>query len=379
MSLLRIVQVNKLYSPEIGGVETVVQDIAEGLNSKTDMQVLVCQRKGRGVKETINGVKVTRATSFGTWLSMPLSIDFLRQFRRLVKDADIIQIHVPFPLADLAIRFFRFKGKLVVWWHSDIVRQKMMLRLLRPFVNNTLKRANSIIVASKAHIASSIFLPKFADKCKVIPYGLDFAEYDVPVEKDFLTKRLNNPQNKKLLFVGRLVYYKGIHLLIDSMKDVVGAELFIVGSGVLDEQLKATAWQYGLEDRVHFLGELPRESLLSAYRDCEVFVFPSCANSEAFGITQIEAMYYGKPVVNTDLPTAVPWVSVHEETGLTVSVGNVAAMSAAIMRLVNDDTLREEYGVNAVARVRALFNQQHMLDEIYSKYKRLVKARSKSH
>jgi len=281
----------------------------------------------------------------------------------MAQNADIVQLHAPFPLADLAVWLFGCKGKLVVWWHSDIVRQKTAAKVLAPILHNTLKRADAIIVAAKENLTSSAFLPRYADKCTVIPYGLDLAAYENFGETDFLTKRLHRPSAKKLLFVGRLVYYKGIDVLLEAMKGVECAELFVVGSGPM-ERLPS--------NNVHFLGALPRESLLSAFHDCDLLVFPSCANSEAFGITQLEAMYYGKPVINTQLPTAVPWVSVHGETGLTVPVGDSDALQGAILQLTRDDDLRHYYGKNAANRVRSVFDGRHMLDKLYTHYKKIL-------
>jgi len=367
---MRILQVNKLYAPVVGGVETVVRDIAEGLTPYTNMQVLVCQPKGRRTYELFNGVEITRANSLGTLLSMPLSLDFFRQYKRVSQNADIVQLHFPFPLADLAVWLFGCKGKLVVWWHSDIVRQKIFLKFLVPLIHRTLKRADSIIVASNETLSSSKFLPAYAHKCTIIPFGLDFNAYKNINNKNFLIT--NAPHSKKLLFVGRLVYYKGVDILIKAMKSVENAELFVVGNGALEEQLKSEAESNQTNTKIHFLGTLPREQLLSAYNSCDCLIFPSCANSEAFGLTQLEAMYYAKPVINTNLPTAVPWVSVHEETGLTVPVGDVTALANAINRLVNDDTLREKLGQNARQRVQELFDRRDMMKKLYSHYQNLL-------
>ena len=373
---MKVLQVNKLYAPTIGGIETIVRDIAEGLNGQTEMQVLVCQPKGKHQKELLSGVKVIRANSFGTALSMPLSIDFFRQYRKLSKEVDIVQLHFPFPLADLATWLFDCKGKLVIWWHSDIVRQKFFLKLLSPLIHRTLQRADSIIVAANETLQSSKFLPKYIDKCKIIPFGLNFEDYELPnsTTENFLANKLNNSNNKKLLFVGRLVYYKGIDILLKAMKGINNAELFIVGTGTLEEQLKAEAKHLSITKNVHFLGNLSKVELLSSYKDCDFLIFPSCANSEAFGLTQLEAMYYGKPVINTNLPTAVPWVSVHKKTGLTVPVADVCALNKAIHLLVNDNSLREELGKNAAIRVRELFDRKSMMNNLHTHYRQILEA-----
>ena len=117
---LRVLQVNKMYYPATGGVERLVQQIAEGLNERTDMKVLVCRKKGKGQVDTINGVEVHRASSLGVYFSMPVSFSFFRQLRSMSRDCDVIHLHMPFPLGDLGILLSGFKGKVVVSWHSDV-------------------------------------------------------------------------------------------------------------------------------------------------------------------------------------------------------------------------------------------------------------------
>lgn len=369
---MKILQVNKLYAPVIGGVETVVQDVAEGLNDLVDMRVLTCQRKGRRSEEIYNGVNVTRAGSLETFLSMPLSFDFFRCYRKMAREADIIQLHAPFPLGDLAALLFKHKGKLAVWWHSDIVRQKIFRLLLAPVIHRTLAKADLIIVAAAENIQSSEFLPRYANKCVIIPYGLDFSAYpEKPENERFLTEKMNDTSRKKLLFAGRLVYYKGADVLIEAMRNVQDAELFMIGSGSLERTLKDRVRRWNLSDRVHFLGTLPRAELLAAYYDCDIFVFPSVAKSETFGLCQLEAMFYGKPVINTDLPTAVPTVSLNGHTGLTVRFGDAAGLRDALVKLIDSEALRSSYGHNAALRVRTCFDKKQMIQTLYAHYEEL--------
>ena len=131
MKKLRILQVNKLYHPWIGGIESVAKTAAEELCGETDMTVLVCQPKGRGVREKVNGVDVVRAGSLGMKFSMPISFSFPFLVRKYAKNADILILHDPFPLGDLAVLMSGFRGKVIVWWHSDIIKQKRLVKLLR--------------------------------------------------------------------------------------------------------------------------------------------------------------------------------------------------------------------------------------------------------
>jgi len=351
----------------------VVRDIAEGLNKKTETDVLVCRKKGKAQTEVYGGVRLTRAASLGVLMSMPVSPDFLLKYRKMSQKADIISIHHPFPLADLALWLFGVKKKLVIWWHSDIVRQKFMLKLLSPLIRHSLNKADLIIVATEEMISSSAFLPKHTAKCAVIPYGLDFDVYENPRGENFLTDKLFSADSKKLLFAGRLVYYKGIDILLKAMAGIEGAELFVAGDGKLRDELIGQAGALGMREKIHFLGKLSDGDLRRAYSDCDIFVFPSCENSEAFGISQLEAMFYGKPVINTNLPTGVPTVSIDGVTGITVPPKDVSALREAIIKLLENDTLRKEYGKNAAKRVREHFDLKQMLSKLLSHYHGLFK------
>jgi len=177
---MKILQISKLYFPWIGGVETVVQQIAEGLDNKNDlkMEVLCCLDKGERKTEEINKVKVWRASSLGIFWGMPVSFDFFWLFKKLKDKYDVIDFHHPFPLGDLVIFLFRSKTKLTVHYHSDIVRQKILEIFFKPLIFNTLKRAEKIIVSNPNLIKNSPYLRKFKEKCVVIPFGIDLKKFE---------------------------------------------------------------------------------------------------------------------------------------------------------------------------------------------------------
>ena len=370
MKKLRILQINKLYSPWIGGIESVIKYVAEKLMGVSDMQVLVCQPKGKGKKESVNGVNVTRAGSLGIYFSMPLSLSFFGLVRRYAKNADVIILHDPFPLGDLAVLMSCFKGKLVVWWHSDIIKQKKLLKLIDPIIHKLLKRADAIFTTTEGYIGGSSYISHYREKCRLVPYGIDTEKYLNAKTLPILSERLADKSRLKVLFVGRLVYYKGIGVLIDAFLKVNGAELFIVGKGSDEEQLKSRAEALG--DRVHFMGNLSDEDLRSAFSDCDIFVLPSVEKSEAFGIVQLEAMVYGKPVINTDLETSVPFVSLDGETGLTVKAGNVSDLTDALNKLITDNELRAVYGRNAQKRIIENFDINKTAENVLNQCKNLL-------
>lgn len=368
MKKLKVLEVNKAYYPHIGGIETLVKQYSEELGEfGADVRTLVCRDdKGGTVKEVVNGVPVIRAGSFGTYFSCPLSLHFIREFRRMAKKADVVHINVPFPLADAALLLSGFKGRVVVSWHSDIVKQKKLLMFYKPFLKYLLNRADAIMIATIGHLNGSDFLPEYREKCRILPYGITVEDYLNIDRKPILTEKLTDKNSVKVFFTGRLVYYKGVDVLLKAFAKVKNCELFIAGTGELENSLKTCAESCGLAEKVHFLGFLSDEELRQAYADCDIFVLPSVAKSEAFGIVQLEAMVYGKPVINTNLPSGVPHVSLDGETGLTVPPSDVKALAKAINRLAEDKELREELGRNAAERVREKFSEKKIIRSLYS-------------
>ena len=170
-----------------------------------------------------------------------------------------------------------------------------------------------------------------------------------------------------IVSVGRLVYYKGFEYLIRAMTEVQG-KLLIIGDGPLRNRLRELVSELGLGDRVHFLGRVSHETLVACYHSSVAFVLPSVARSEAFGIVQIEAMAAGIPVVNTQLDSGVPFVSVHEKTGLTVPPGDPHALAGAINRLLADKNLAESLGKAAGQRARQEFSLQTMVSKTLALY-----------
>ncbi len=374
MKKLKVLQVNKLYYPFTGGVERVVQQIAEGLKDKTNMEVLVCSEKKNSVSETINGVKVHRSGSFCMIGNMPVSLKFIFDLRKMAKDADIIQFHMPFPIGDLAGLLSGYKGKIVVWWHSDIVRQKKMMLLYKPVMKMFLRRADAIIVATQGHIDGSAYLKPYRDKCVIIPFGVDS---DIEKKADEWFKKGENrlEENKDkpvtFLFVGRFVYYKGCKVLLEAFRKVKNARLIMIGSGIMEKELKELAVSFHIEDRVSFPGNVSDEELEKYFAGCDVFVLPSIVRSEAFGLVQIEAMVYGKPVINTNLPSGVPYVSIHKETGLTVEPENAEELAKAMQWMTEHPEERLEMGKRARLRVKEKYQLSGMLKNVLDLYKRL--------
>lgn len=371
---IRVLQANKLYYPTTGGIERVVQEIAEGLNSCMDMKVLVCQEKGKSISEKVNGVTVVRAKSYGVVASLPISFDYIRKLRKMSKEADIIQFHMPFPIGDLACLLSGYKGKVVVWWHSDIVRQKTMMRFYRPIMELFLKRADVIITAAQGNIDGSSYIKKYESKCRVIPFGVNpkIEEQAKQYELSHYSEGYSKDKEVNFLFIGRLVYYKGCEVLLNAFLGLEGATLTIIGDGPLREEMLQFIKKNHIENQVTMVGKVSDEELGSYLGACDVFVLPSIVKSEAFGLVQLEAMVYQKPVINTWLESGVPEVSINDITGKTVKPGDVLELHNAMQWMINHKEERRMMGERARKRVEEEFTIEKMLDNIKSLYEEIL-------
>jgi rhamnosyl/mannosyltransferase len=359
-----VLHVSKFYHPVRGGIEKVAQDTVEHLPPEYRPSVLTAETRGFGTREEVNGVPVTRTGSAGVALSVPLSPTFIPAFGREATRADIIHLHLPNPLAVVACLVSSSADPLVVTYHSDIVRQQRALRLYSSLLRRVLERANRIITTSPNLIGSSPFLHPHAEKCRVVPIGIDT---DVETAKHAPDQIAVDAHKPVYLFVGRLVYYKGVEYLVEAFDGVDGT-LLIVGDGPLRDSLERRIQRSTYDADVRFLGEVDDVTLRACYETADVFVLPSVASSEAFGIVQLEAMVRGLPVINTNLDTGVPWVSKDGETGITVPPADSERLAKAIKELGDDEGRRRKLGEAAKQRVRSEFTQERMISRTVDVY-----------
>jgi len=375
-----IVQTNKAYYPKVGGIETTITNLSEGLvkDHKVSVQVLTCnyQRSSKKIEKNLNGVDVIYLPTFGFVASLPISFAYMKSLSQL--DGDILHVHEPFPWADLSYLFSKkirsnFR-KLVVSWHSDIVRQKWALSFYRPYIHKFLKMADKILVSNKNLIEFSEYLPEYKSKCEVIPLGakLDWVAHSES-RRERIKEIKSNYGSPIVLFVGRLVYYKGIQYLIDAINQVPDVSLVIIGSGPLKKELLNQIQNLNLEKRIHILPEVDEETLHSFYEACDIFVLPSVEKSETYGIVQIEAMACGKPVICTELNTGTTFINQDGVTGLVVSPRNSVELSEAIRKLVADSSLRSKLGENARRRALNEFTAEKMVERTLNVYRDLLK------
>jgi rhamnosyl/mannosyltransferase len=377
---MKIVQTNKAYYPKIGGIETVVKTLSEGFVNEYnhDVEVLTCnhQVNSKKIEKIISKVKVTYLPTYGFALSLPISPGYPQEL--LKTEGDILHIHQPFPLADLTLEIFpklrKNFSKIVTSWHCDITRQKWVLPLYGKYIHKFLNVVDKIIVSNPPLIENSRFLRHYKSKCEVIPIGIHLdwtnTELDLKIQ-DNIPKKIKN--KLMILFVGRLVVYKGIEYLIQAMKFVENGSLIIIGSGPLQNSLKKLILELDLESKIKMIPEVDEKTLQAYYKTCDIFVLPSINETEAYGIVQIEAMACGKPLICTELGTGTSYINQHNLTGLVVPPKDSNALAQAINEIINNIELRERLGTNGRERAFEKFTSDKMIKQTHQLYQNLLK------
>lgn len=368
--MIKVLQLTKFYPPFWGGIEAVTFELTERLRSAGYHCDVLCANTGlTTVTEHYNRqYYVTRAASFGRLFSTSISFSLIAELRKIHHKYDIIHVHLPDPLTALALFVVNPACKIVVHWHSDIIKQKHLLKLFLPIQHWLLKRADAIIGTSPKYIQESTQLKEYLHKCVAIPIGSALQTNPTAEAVKLVQQKYHN---KKIVFaLGRLVYYKGFTFLIDAAKNLPNDYVVVIGgTGPLEQQLKRQIQRNALQDKVFLAGRISMQELPAYYQACFVLCFPSTHPSEAFGVTQIEAMSFGKPVISTEIPrSGVSWVNQHLQSGLVIEKENAAAITQAIVLLGNDDALYHQLSLQAKQRYQLHFKPEQMIQKVATLY-----------
>lgn len=381
---LKVLMLNKGFHPWTGGIETVVRQISEGIPSEEyAIEVLACHKEPlkKTSVESLRGIRVTKIFSLGTAASTPIAPSYIANFKKKVKDFDLIHLHTPFPLGETALAKTKLRKdqKVLITVHADpqLTRWGGLFKFYAPVFNQTLEKADQIVVTAPNNKKNFISLNRFKEKTSIIPLAPDF----IPnaAVKESIKKKLREKYNLKeddkiVLYVGRLSKYKGIDYLIRAIKNV-DAKLLLAGSGPLRDSLAALTKELGISEKVIFTGFVEDDLLPVFYSLSDVFVLPSINEGEAFGIVQVEALNFGLPIVNTSLPTGVPFVSRDGETGYTVPPKNSKELAVALNKLLNDHNTYEQFSKKAKERAKE-FTVDKMLTGYKNIYDELLKSDS---
>lgn len=374
---MRVLHFGKYWAQD-GGIETHVKTLCRGLAGLgVDVVNLVSSTGPTASDFVTEGYRVVEAPTLGIYFSTSISPAMVGAARRLhqEKPFDLVHLHFPDPMSHLAAMFLPRSIPRVISWHSDIVKQKQLLKLYRPWQYRQIMQSAAIIVPTAAHFSSSTQIPPSYPLAKrhIIPYGLDYTQHTNAHAVADMAQAIRHRANGRFVVfaLGRHVGYKGFDVLLEALQHT-DAYLVLGGDGPLRGMLQAQAQQLSFADRVWFSGRLSAADMAACYQACDVFCLPSVTPNEAFGLVQLEAMACGKPVICTHLNNGVNAVNPHGITGLTVPVQDPIALGQAIETLRLDSALRHRLGQQAQQHALTTYAMQTMCQRHTSLYEGLA-------
>jgi len=370
---MRILQLGKFYPIE-GGIEQMMYDLMTGLSQRGIRCDMMCaaRKGGSRIVRVNSNASLICCGSLAMVARTMISPSMVFRLRKVCDSYDIIHVHHPDPMAGLALWLSGFKGKVVLHWHSDILKQKTLLKLYRPLQDWLIRRAARIVGTTPVYVRESPFLSGCQEKTVAFPIGIDHHAPD-PVRSERI--RNEYPGKKIVLFIGRLVEYKGLRYLIDAASGLPSDYVVLIGgAGPLRDSLQSRIDSLGLGDKVKLIGRVPEETLSSYFEACSVFCISSIRKTEAFGMVQVKAMSAGRPVVATKIPqSGVSWVNADGVSGINVPVCDSKALAEAVMAITRDEETYSRFCRGARERYLETFTMPHMIDNCKKLYDGVLK------
>jgi glycosyltransferase involved in cell wall biosynthesis len=368
---MRVLHFYKNALPEtVGGVEQVIDQIARGTGPLgVENIILALSNTPSSNSFPLHGYELFTAKRNFELASNGFSWQSIGLFKQLATKADLVHYHFPWPFADLVHKLVSPKKPTVLTYHSDIVRQKMLLQLYRPLKQSFLKSVDHIVATSPNYLKTSGVLQTFTDKASVIPIGLDDQTYSKP-DADLVKHFKECFGERFFFFIGAFRYYKGLNFLIKAAK-VVPYPIVLAGSGPIEKELKSYVQHHQLKN-VFFIGQVSEENKCALLEACYGLVLPSNLRSEAFGVTLLEGAMFGKPLISCEIGTGTSYINIGQETGLVIPPSNLKALADAMTWLWTHPEESQEMGHKARARYVALFTAKNMAQSYFELYQKLV-------
>lgn len=378
------------YPPRIvGGIARVVHDLSHKL-IKDGHEVTVITYKEGNLPEYENdkGVEVYRVenymihpTNFIEWI-LQLNFNMAEKATKLINENgkfDVIHAHDWLTASSAKMLKQAFNIPLVATIHAtEAGRNSGIHDETQRYINDTewmlTYEATEVIVNSnymKGHVQGLFGLP--FDKINVIPNGINLTNFN-GVERDYDFRRQYAMDNEKIiLYVGRLVYEKGIQHLISAMPKILNGyhdtKLIIAGKGGMLEELKAQANSMGLSNKIYFTGYLNSKQVQKIYKCSDIAVFPS--TYEPFGIVALEAMLAGIPTVVSDIGGLNEIVE-HGVNGMKSYAGNANSIADSVLNLLYDKQLASNVAKKAKQKVKEEFNWTKIAQDTHYIYERAI-------
>lgn len=381
----------------IGGISSHVYYLSKSLaRNGAKVYVVTCDFPGAPRHEVLDGVEVFRIDSyknpspdFATWvylMNMNMQKEAAALARSLGDKVDLFHAH-DWLVATAGIGLKHvFRRPLFATMHStEIGRRNGINSDYERMIHETeawlTHEAWKVICCSDymvSHVRWAFGLP--ADKMIMIPNGVN-ADVYAGIKKNELSQfrsRFALPEEKIVLFVGRLVYEKGVHVLVNAVPKVlekVNAKVIIVGNGYMKDQLSGIVKGMGISHKVLFTGFVDDETLRALQTCADVSVVPSLF--EPFGIVALEAMAAKSPLVVSDTGGLTEIVD-HDVNGVKVYPGNPDSLAWGITKVLTDEPYANHLRNNAHKKIREKYNWDRIAQQNMSAYKTVLDEYSKS-
>lgn len=281
-----------------------------------------------------------------------------RRFRAAAARGEVVQLHMPFPFVESAVVAAARKAGVptVLTYHMDadlggasgVPGSGVVTRAYRRLsAVPALEASDAVVSNSRGYAEASPVLSRFLAKTRVIPKGVDLARLGIrdrsrPEPRPACVRpEWVSGGGESILFVGRLVLYKGVPLLLEAARGLFAdrprLHLLIAGRGPLEGRLRERARALGIAERVHFLGFVPDAELGALYQASRVVCGPSIGRLESTATALEEAAALGTPVVGSDLPGTSETVPHDGRRGILVPPGEAEALARAIDRLLDEE------------------------------------------
>lgn len=349
-----------LGQERVGGVERVFDEVSRKLAQRGHDVTLLCSTTGTATTSVNAGVNVVRAPRRGMLFQAPVT-NLARSIRA---DAEVVHVAATYPFTTPGVlRRARQLGiPSVLDFHFEPSPShalgRLAARLYREIGPRTYPLCSRALVRSLAYGSSAPSLGRVPEqRWRVVPNGIDPARFNP-----------NGPvaPGDYLLFVGRLVAYKGVDVLLDALHQLrPGLPLYVVGDGPLAPALQAQASALGVD--VRWLGRVPDDDLPALYRGARLTILPSVNTQECFGISLIESMACGTPVVASRLPGVA---QVAARGGFLVEPGDPGSLARHLAHALQPGVLPR--GWSLAADAHATFSWESVVDRLESVYRELV-------
>jgi glycosyltransferase involved in cell wall biosynthesis len=350
---MEILLATPYFPPHIGGVEFHVRYLASNLSKKHRVRVI----SSKGDCETVPSINIP-------YSPIPISFPRIR--------ADIYHSHVPSPF--FAHRIFKLGlDPHIITYHNDVaipqvvnglripgILRKTIERINEKILTPVLESCDVIIATTRSYALTSPVLSRFMDKVVIVPNGVDTEKFTPGIRVD--------EREQVVLYVGRLVEYKGLTILLKAMSEVqrfLDAKLVVVGEG--EDRKRFERFAERLAINAVFTGKLPDFEVQQWMKRARVLVLPSFSRLEAFGMVLLESMASGTPVIASSIPGVR---DVAADGGLVFS--DTEDLSQKIMFMLEDDRIALKLSRKGLKAVNEKYSWDKVSENIEKIYLKVV-------